>query len=80
VEAVEEWGGEREGQEVGDEGREEEVEVGQDAGRRQLRHTGDVISAKPPPSGMPRTKCVHIWGERFTYIYIYIYIYIYNVL
>jgi hypothetical protein len=55
VEAVEERGGARQGEEAGDGGREEEVDVGEAAGRRELRDTGDVIGAKCRSSGMPRT-------------------------
>ena len=55
MEAVEERGGARQGEEVGDGGREEEVDVGEAAGRRKLRDTGDVIGAKCRSSGMPLT-------------------------
>ena len=55
METVEERGGARQGEEVGDGGRDVEVDVGEAAGRRKLRDTGDVIGAKCRSSGMPRT-------------------------
>ena len=56
MEAVEEWGGGGEEEEVGEGGREEAMDVGEAAGRRKVRGTGDVIRAKSPSSGMPRTR------------------------